>query len=92
MIQLDDKFVILFCEGLTKPIDVEFAKVRGDIYEDIREKKQRLAMGEYFEHLQESATVDNYLASTSRAPAKTNPSGPQSASAVPAVYGQPPRR
>ncbi len=28
MIQLDDKYVILLCEGYTKPIDVKFAECR----------------------------------------------------------------
>ena len=28
VIQVDDKYVILFCEGYTKPAEVEFAKVR----------------------------------------------------------------
>ncbi len=61
VIQVDDKYVILFCEGYTKPVEVEPAAVRDLIYADIREKKQRLAMAEYFEHLQESATVNNFL-------------------------------
>jgi len=61
VIQLDDKYVILFCEGYTKPIDVDFASVKKDIIEDIRDKKERLAMNEYYEHMQESTTIDNFL-------------------------------
>ena len=53
VIQLDDKYVILFCEGYTKPIDVKFAEVKKDIVEDIRDKKERLAMSEYYERLQD---------------------------------------
>lgn len=72
IIQVGDKWVILFCEGYTQPIDVDFARVRDDIYRDIYEKKLRLAMYEYFEHLRDSATIDNYLAGTSSTPAKRN--------------------
>ena len=65
MIQVGDKFIILRCEGYTKPAKVDFAAVRNDIYEDLHEKKLRLAMAERFENLQEAATIDNYLAGTS---------------------------
>ncbi len=64
------RFVILFCTGRTDPVKVDFAQVRSLIQEDIRDKKLRIAMGNYFDKLQEAATVDNYLANTSRSPAK----------------------
>ena len=66
---MGDKFILLRCEGYTKPaVPVEFAKVRDEIYRDLYEKKLRLAMGECFEKLQDAAVVDNYLAGTSHAP------------------------
>lgn len=65
-----ERYVILLCEGQTEPVKVDFAVVRNDIYADIYEKKLRLAMGEYFQQLQESATIDNYLAGTSQSPKK----------------------
>ncbi len=69
VIQVGDKYILLRCEGYTKPVaTVDFAAVRGEIYEDLREKKLRLAMAECFENLQEAATVDNYLAGTSHSP------------------------
>ncbi len=68
VIQVEDRFVILRCEGQTKPAKVDFESVRNDIYEDIHEKKLRLAMASKFEELQEAALVDNYLAGTSHAP------------------------
>jgi hypothetical protein len=71
IVQLEaDKFVILFCEGRTVPAKVEFAAVRDLLYRDIVEKKTRMAMGECFEDLQDNATVDNYLAGTTRSPKK----------------------
>ena len=64
-------WVILFCEGYTKPIDVKLPSVKKDIVEDIRDKKERLAMNEYYERLQESTTVDNFLDPTaSHSPSK----------------------
>jgi parvulin-like peptidyl-prolyl isomerase len=70
VIQVDDKYVILFCEGHTKPVEVDFASVKQMIYEDIRDKKHRLAMADYFERLQDTARVDNYLTGESRSPEK----------------------
>jgi len=74
IVQLEaDKFVILYCEGHTVPAKVEFATVRDMLYQDILEKKTRLAMAEYFESLQENATIDNFLAGTTRSPKKAAP-------------------
>jgi parvulin-like peptidyl-prolyl isomerase len=89
VIQLeDDRYVILFCEGRTKPIEVTPAQVRTEIEQDVREKKQRQAMAEYFEHLQDSAAIDNYLAGTSHAPIKPIASG-QTKDVAPTVYAAP---
>ena len=91
VIQLDDKYLILFCEGYTKPAEIDLAKVRDLIYQDICEKKQRLAMGDFFEHLQETATVDNYLAGTSKSPAKAA-SAREGYPGLPTAYREPARR
>ena len=66
VIQLGDKFIILFCEGYTKPEVVELANVRDLIEEDVRGKKQRLAMSEFFERLQDTASIDNFLSTKSQ--------------------------
>ncbi len=76
VIQVGDKFIILRCEGYTKPINVQFAEVRGEIHRDLHEKKLRLAMAKYFEKLQKAATVDNYLAGTSRSPKRRERTSP----------------
>jgi parvulin-like peptidyl-prolyl isomerase len=76
IIQVGDKYIILRCEGYTKPVNVDFAGVRNDIYEDLLEKKSRLAMAECFEKLQESAMIDIYLAGTSRSPKKSAEGSP----------------
>ncbi len=76
VIQVGDKFIILRCEGYTKPINVQFAEVRGEIYRDLHEKKLRLAMAECFEKLQKAATVDNYLTGASRSPKRRERTSP----------------
>ncbi|MHB1035808.1 MAG: peptidylprolyl isomerase [Pirellulales bacterium] len=70
IVQVADKFIILFCEGRTEPMKVSFKEVRNLILEDIREKKLRLAMAKEFTRIQESAQIDNYLAGTSQSPQK----------------------
>jgi len=77
IIQVDDKFVVLYCEGQTKAIDVNLATVRDMLYEDIFEKKMRMAMSDCFEDLQTRATVDNFLVGTTRKPPKSAPGEPR---------------
>ncbi|NBT12897.1 MAG: peptidylprolyl isomerase, partial [Planctomycetia bacterium] len=78
VVQIADRFLVLFCEGYTEPARVDFAEVRDELYEDIHEKKQRIEMARHFSHLRESATIDNFLAGTSQAPPE-----PGTASATP---------
>ena len=69
VIQVEDKYIILFCLGFTKAAEVDPATVRDLIADDIREKKQQVAMVEYMERLQDTATIDNYLSGKSTSPA-----------------------
>jgi parvulin-like peptidyl-prolyl isomerase len=64
VIQVDDKFVILFCEGRTTPNKVALNEVEKQIYEDVHEKKLRVTMAREFARLQEESSVDNFLANT----------------------------
>lgn len=68
VVQVDDKFVILYCEGYTKPTAVKFEEVRDDIYHDLYEKKSQIAMTQKLNELQDSSQVDNYLTGTTHAP------------------------
>ncbi len=95
IIQVLDKYVILYLEGYTDPVKVKIEEVRNDIYEDIHEKKLRMAMGREFERMKDEASIDNFLAGTSHAPQKKNQvAGARSgrggqaadAGAVPAAY------
>ena len=88
IVQIADRFMILFCEGFTDPAGVKFAEVRDELYDDIHEKKQRIEMARHFSHLRESATIDNFLAGTSQAPterSRTPLAGARGGAAAPAA-------
>jgi len=70
VVQVADRFMVIFCEGYTQPAKVTFEEVRSELYDDIFEKKQRIEMARHFTHLRESATIDNFLAGTSQSPAQ----------------------
>jgi parvulin-like peptidyl-prolyl isomerase len=82
IIQLGDKYVILKCEGRTEPVEVNAAEVRDVLYQDIFEKKLRIAMSDKFAEIRTQARIDNYLAGTSQSPGRVKPDTAQ----------QPPRR
>ncbi len=71
ILQVNDTFVILFCEGYTTPQKVEMADVKDLLVEDIHEKKMRLTMSEAFNKLKETAAIDNYIAGTVQTPKGT---------------------
>jgi parvulin-like peptidyl-prolyl isomerase len=83
VIQMGDHFIILRCEGFTKPISVDFAKVRDEIYRDLYEKKLRIAMAERYETLKANTTIDNILTGDSYVPKRSPP--PTSAGRVPTL-------
>jgi parvulin-like peptidyl-prolyl isomerase len=69
VIQVNDKFVILRCEGFTKPeVNVKPAEVQDLLHREIYEKKLHLAMGNYFKNLLAAAEIDNYLTGHSHEP------------------------
>lgn len=73
VLQVADRFIVLFCEGYTEPAQVKFDEVRNELYDDIFEKKQRIEMARAFSHLREGATIDNFLAGTSQSPTQGGP-------------------
>lgn len=97
VIQVGDRYVILFCEGYTEPKVVDFNAVRDLLAEDIREKKLRVAMAERFDAMKESARVHNRLAADRlvghAAPASgQRPAGPRPAGPPTAAQAAPIRR
>jgi parvulin-like peptidyl-prolyl isomerase len=68
VIQVGDTYVILLCEGRTEPVETDFEEVKKFLYEDIHEKKLRIAMARTFEQLKENAHIDNYLVGNIKLP------------------------
>jgi hypothetical protein len=85
IIQIADRFMILFCEGHTKPVEVTFDEVREELHRDLLEKKQRIKMARYFTYLRESASIDNFLAGTSQSSKSTASAKLPVASEMPAT-------
>jgi len=85
VVQVADRFMVIFCEGFTEPSKVEFAEVRNELYDDIFEKKQRIEMARHFSHLRESATIDNFVAGTSQSPTRAAQGAAPGAVAMPAT-------
>ncbi len=80
VVQIADRFMVIYCEGFTEPATVRFDEVRDELYDDIFEKKQRIEMARHFSHLREAAAIDNFLAGTSQTPAPGRPGGAKPAS------------
>jgi parvulin-like peptidyl-prolyl isomerase len=68
IVQVADRFLIIYCEGFTAPVDVKLEEVQAELREDLHEKKQRIELARYFTHLREGAAIDNFLAGTSQTP------------------------
>ena len=66
IVQLEDKWVILYCRGRTRQVVTEIADVRNDLHANILNKKTLIAMNEYFGLLRSSAQLDNFLTGTSQ--------------------------
>ncbi|MEM1304428.1 MAG: peptidylprolyl isomerase, partial [Planctomycetota bacterium] len=69
ILQAGDKFLILRCEAWTDPVEIRPDEVRDVLYQDLFEKKMRLAMSEAYDRVRSAARIDNFLAKTSEAPA-----------------------
>jgi parvulin-like peptidyl-prolyl isomerase len=91
IIQLADKFVILKCEGRTQPVEVNPKEVHDVLYQDIFEKKLRMAMSEKFDEIKTKARIDNFLAGTSQAPEKLKTTDPTNAATAAPAAGSAPR-
>jgi parvulin-like peptidyl-prolyl isomerase len=85
VVQVADRFMVIFCEGFTEPAKVAFAEVRNELYDDIFEKKQRIEMARHFSHLRESATIDNFIAGTSQSPTRPSRAATPGGAAMPAT-------
>ena len=90
IVAIENQFIIMRCQGRTKPVEVEMEAVKNELSKDIHEKKLRVAMTEEFDRLRMTAQVDNFLAGTTQAGAALRAraaAGPVAPAAAPA--GQP---
>jgi parvulin-like peptidyl-prolyl isomerase len=92
IVQVGDSYVILYCEGYTpvEKVSISDPTIHRELYDDIHEKKERIAMAEAFNHLKDAAQIDNYLAQTTqspkRVPAGNGTAGPDGQSSPAGVY------
>jgi parvulin-like peptidyl-prolyl isomerase len=62
IIQVEDKFVILYCRGFTQPREIPLEEVRDTLYRDLYEKKLRTEMARQYHQLMDAARIQNFLA------------------------------
>ncbi|MEQ1830490.1 MAG: peptidylprolyl isomerase [Pirellula sp.] len=61
IIEVGGQFVILKSQGLTTPVVADLNRVRDELYKDILEKKQRIAIDEHMSKLFAEAQIANFL-------------------------------
>ena len=66
IIEVNGQYVILKSQGLTTPIVQDFNAVKGELYKDILEKKQRIAMDKHLSTLIADAQISNFLTNKTR--------------------------
>lgn len=61
IIATGDKYIILKCQGRTKPLVSDINAVRSELVRDLTEKKFSSEMTKEFDRLKEAAEIDNFL-------------------------------
>ena len=56
-----NKYIVLKCQGYTKPIVTDIDAVRPELTKALREKKLALEMGKEFDRLKESSEIENFF-------------------------------
>jgi hypothetical protein len=83
IVAVDGQFIIMRCQGRTRPVQVDANAVRSELVKDIQEKKVRQQMTKEFDRLRETAQVDNFLVGTSQSGGSRAPSATPATSANP---------
>lgn len=89
------RYVILKCEGHTKPVATSLAQVESDLREQLIEEKTQQAVARVFEAIKQRSTIVNYVSGTStgasqagaRTPSRPQAAGPQAAPQQSAATG-----
>ena len=66
IIEVNGQFVVLKSQGLTQPVVQDFNAVKGELYKDILEKKQRITMDKHLATLIADAQITNFLTNKTR--------------------------
>ena len=66
IIEVNGQYVILKCQGFTTPVVQDFNAVKGELYKDILEKKQRIVMDNHLSTLIADAQISNFLTNKTR--------------------------
>ena len=66
IIEINGQFVILKSQGRTTPVVLDFNAVKGELYKDILEKKQRIAMDRHLSTMVADAQISNFLTNKQR--------------------------
>jgi len=66
IIEVSGQFVILKSQGLTTPVVTDFNAVKDELYKDILEKKQRIAMDAHLSKMIAESQVTNFLTNKTR--------------------------
>ena len=67
------KYLILRCQGFTKPVVTDPAVVREELVRDLTAKRRNQAMADRFDQIIESAEVDNFLEAAKAPKVATRP-------------------
>jgi parvulin-like peptidyl-prolyl isomerase len=71
IVAVEGQFIVLRCQGRTRPVQTDFNAVKAELAKDIKEKKLRLLMTKEFDRLRQVAQVDNFLAGSSQSGARS---------------------
>ena len=61
IIEVSGQYIILKSQGLTTPVVTDFNAVKGELFKDILEKKQRIVMDKHLSKLMDEAQITNFL-------------------------------
>ena len=66
IIEVNGQYVILKSQGMTTPVVQDFNAVKGELYKDILEKKQRIAMDTHLSSMIAESQITNFLTNKSQ--------------------------
>lgn len=61
VVEVNDQHIILRSQGFTNPVVQDISEVRNELYQDVLEKKLRVAMRQKMDELMRSASIQNFL-------------------------------